>query len=378
MHRKSDNNIYYLHVDYQNSLLAISNEVGQVLERRSYDAWGRPRINIDLEYNLPNPFGGSSSSFTMRGYTFHEHLEMVGLINMNGRVYDPILGRMLSPDNYVQAPNNTQSFNRYSYCVNNPLKYTDPTGDFFWTAVTGALDFVSTAFFKGGLDPTSPNTRDKAWAEFDPTAKGTKTNNAFRIDMGMFQTDSKRPWYERAGQLFLRFTWEAPQSGLGNTFSHIRNISGNVDNVDYYGGATVVNEGDDYNEAGWGLTLGNYINSKNMKASPEDGLFRHEYGHVLQSRIAGPTYLTGVGLPSIIGGGLEMFLGKSFHNHNNKWYETNANQLGERYFNKHEKETMKTHPWRHNNYPTKYKPTWYWLFGNPISSPQTFLYSLTL
>jgi RHS repeat-associated protein len=97
-------------------------------------------IFIDLEYNLPNPFGGSSSSFTMRGYTFHEHLEMVGLINMNGRMYDPILGRMLSPDNYVQAPDNTQSFNRYSYCWNNPLKYTDPSGDIIFTAaavVTG-------------------------------------------------------------------------------------------------------------------------------------------------------------------------------------------------------------------------------------------------
>ena len=65
----------------------------------------------------------------MRGYTFHEHLEMVGLINMNGRVYDPILGRMLSPDNLVPDAANTQGYNRYSYCYNNPLKYTDPDGN---------------------------------------------------------------------------------------------------------------------------------------------------------------------------------------------------------------------------------------------------------
>ena len=137
MHRTIDNKIYYLHVDYQNNLLAISNEAEQLLERISgvyteqgrSDAWGRPRKNIDLEYNLPNPFGGSSSSFTMRGYTFHEHLEMVGLINMNGRVYDPILGRMLSPDNLVPDAANTQGYNRYSYCYNNPLKYTDPDGN---------------------------------------------------------------------------------------------------------------------------------------------------------------------------------------------------------------------------------------------------------
>lgn len=47
---------------------------------------------------------------------------------MNGRVYDPWLGRFLSPDPIVQAPNYSQSYNRYSYVFNNPLKYVDPTG----------------------------------------------------------------------------------------------------------------------------------------------------------------------------------------------------------------------------------------------------------
>jgi hypothetical protein len=50
---------------------------------------------------------------------------------MDGRVYDPSVGRFLSPDNEIQAPDNSQSYNRYAYCMNNPLKYTDPTG-YLW------------------------------------------------------------------------------------------------------------------------------------------------------------------------------------------------------------------------------------------------------
>jgi RHS repeat-associated protein len=63
-----------------------------------------------------------------RGFTGHEHLPEFGLINMNGRMYDPLIGRMLSPDNFVQSPCYSQSYNRYSYCWNNPLKFTDHSG----------------------------------------------------------------------------------------------------------------------------------------------------------------------------------------------------------------------------------------------------------
>ena len=57
---------------------------------------------------------------------------------MNGRLYDPILHRFLAPDNYVQDPFNTQNFNRYGYVLNNPLLYTDPSGE-FWHIVIGAV-----------------------------------------------------------------------------------------------------------------------------------------------------------------------------------------------------------------------------------------------
>ena len=84
----------------------------------SYDVWGKQTVAL-------NTIG------LHRGYTGHEMLSEFDIINMNGRLYDPVLGRFFSPDNYVQMPDNSQNFNRYSYCLNNPLKYTDPSGDVF-------------------------------------------------------------------------------------------------------------------------------------------------------------------------------------------------------------------------------------------------------
>ncbi len=133
--------LFYLHLDHLGSLMAISDELGNIVERRSYDAWGRHRHPTTWNYTIANPFGmGGSNDITLRGFTFHEHLPHFSLINMNGRLYDYVLGRMLSPDNYVQSPNSTQSFNRYSYCWNNPLKYTDPSGEIvFAPIIIGAL-----------------------------------------------------------------------------------------------------------------------------------------------------------------------------------------------------------------------------------------------
>ena len=63
-----------------------------------------------------------------RGFTGHEHLYAFGLINMNGRMYDPVMSSFLSVDRYIQSPGNDQDFNRYAYCMYNPLRYVDPTG----------------------------------------------------------------------------------------------------------------------------------------------------------------------------------------------------------------------------------------------------------
>jgi RHS repeat-associated protein len=57
-----------------------------------------------------------------------QRLDSTGLYYYGARYYDPQIGRFISPDTIVPDPANPQSLNRYSYCLNNPLKYTDPTG----------------------------------------------------------------------------------------------------------------------------------------------------------------------------------------------------------------------------------------------------------
>lgn len=115
--------MYYLRRDHQGSVTALVDKGGKIAEEYSYDAWGRRRTADTWEY-----FTEPQTTLLSRGYTFHEHLDEFDLINMNGRAYDPVVGRFLSADIHVQAPGNTQSYNRYSYCFNNPLKYTDPSG----------------------------------------------------------------------------------------------------------------------------------------------------------------------------------------------------------------------------------------------------------
>ena len=105
--------------DIQGSILSVfDKDSGEQVFKASYDAWGQQAIEVnDIELT--------------HGYCGHDMLHWFNLIDMGGRVYDPDLGRFLSCDNYVQEPDNSQNFNRYSYCLNNPLRYTDPTGDLF-------------------------------------------------------------------------------------------------------------------------------------------------------------------------------------------------------------------------------------------------------
>lgn len=131
----------YLIKDHLGSTIAIFNADGTIKERLSYDPWGKRRASTNL-VALDLFSIGVSELTSNRGYTGHEHIDSMGLIHMNGRVYDPTLGRFLSADPHIQAPENLQSYNRYSYVINNPLKYTDPSGYFFKRLFKGINRFV--------------------------------------------------------------------------------------------------------------------------------------------------------------------------------------------------------------------------------------------
>jgi RHS repeat-associated protein len=113
----------YFHTDHLGSIAVITNEVGVVTQRLSYDAWGLRR----QPDGTPDPAGAITSE-TTRGFTGQEHLAEVGLIHMNGRVYDPLVARFGSPDPMTEAPYSTQGWNRYSYVGNSPVNFTDPSG----------------------------------------------------------------------------------------------------------------------------------------------------------------------------------------------------------------------------------------------------------
>jgi RHS repeat-associated protein len=141
------NTTRYLHKDHLGSVVAITNDSGAIVESLAYDAWGKRRPATT--WQTPGPGVFIAAMTLTRGFTMHEHRDHVGLIHMGGRMYDPELGRFLSPDPFVQFPASTQGFNRYAYVSNNPLSYTDPSGYFLKKALKIGLS-VAVAYYTGG------------------------------------------------------------------------------------------------------------------------------------------------------------------------------------------------------------------------------------
>jgi RHS repeat-associated protein len=118
----------YLLEDHLGGVDGFMSSSGALLTRNSYQPFGARRAGDGLASTPTAAEWQQIQKTTARGYTDHEHLDNLGLVHMNGRVYDPVLGRFLSPDPVVQAPYDAQGLNRYAYVLNNPLRYTDPSG----------------------------------------------------------------------------------------------------------------------------------------------------------------------------------------------------------------------------------------------------------
>jgi RHS repeat-associated protein len=115
-------------------------------------SWGKRRYPNGLQDKLDQIVPQT----TDRGYTEHEHLDEVGVVHMNGRIYDPLVGRFMSADPFIQAPFELQSHNRYAYVMNNPLAFTDPSGYLFgdlkggrWTNVAKTVVVIYVAYQTG-------------------------------------------------------------------------------------------------------------------------------------------------------------------------------------------------------------------------------------
>ncbi|MFZ2755071.1 MAG: RHS repeat-associated core domain-containing protein, partial [Lysobacteraceae bacterium] len=113
----------YLFTDHIGSVVAATNETGAVLEGGGFNAFGERRTN-----GSATGITTTGLASTTRGFTGHEMVDGLDVIHMNGRIYDPTLGRFLQADPVIQAPGNPQNWNAYTYVFNNPYRYTDPTG----------------------------------------------------------------------------------------------------------------------------------------------------------------------------------------------------------------------------------------------------------
>ncbi|WP_444889970.1 polymorphic toxin-type HINT domain-containing protein [Microbulbifer sp. DLAB2-AA] len=127
----AEEKLTFYHNDMLGSPVAASNEKGELLWKESYEPYGKR--------------AGGEQSLNHRGYTGHVEDANTGLVYMQARYYDPLIGRFYSIDpvgylGHLERGNPIQGMNRYAYANNNPYKYNDPDGEFINFAVKFAAD----------------------------------------------------------------------------------------------------------------------------------------------------------------------------------------------------------------------------------------------
>ena len=139
--------VEYWHKDHLGSLITTTDHTGAVTQRYAYDPFGKRRFTngtYDSFGTLIIDWTTNTNSGTDRGFTGHEQLDDIGIVHMNGRLFDATLGRFLQGDPLIQDPNNLQNYNRYGYCFNNPMTCSDPSGYGF----TDFLKWADPIFYK--------------------------------------------------------------------------------------------------------------------------------------------------------------------------------------------------------------------------------------
>ena len=288
--------IYQMYRDNVGSVIMYAKNAD--ITRISYTPFG---TRMASNNGIVSPGHIASMKF-LRGYTGHEEIPWFGLLNANARLYNPYIGRFLSPDPQVTTIGNPLDFNPYVYANNNPFKYVDRNGECPFLAITAIGNAMANMFVHGF------NFKHYSWG---------KTEKAWKIDKGMLQGNLI--------QILGKWTWELPQSILGNVLAHSYNMLSDIEVDSNYGIVTIAGAtgSSDNNRA---VTIGHYsMGPNNYYPKFTDNMFVHEYGHYIQSQYFGPLYLVCIGGPSLFGT-------TNNKEYKHRWFEVNANVLAAKYF----------------------------------------------
>jgi hypothetical protein len=144
---------------------------------------------------------------------------------------------------------------------------------------------------------------------------------------GLFAVSKNQSFFGAVWEIFSRLTWQGLQTAVGYLYNSFSIVAGQVDEIKYYEGATFI-KGNNWGSTS-AITLGSYVRGgTNMDLDITDDYFQHEFGHYLQSKVWGPAYLFGIGIPSIISAGKK----DPNYSHNYFWTEQDANARSLRYF----------------------------------------------